>query len=100
MWGDRILLTSAGPEGAERSLHCLDRASGKPLWTRTLGKHEVEPNVREKNGFASATPVTDGERVIAFFGNGGLVCYDFAGNEQWHYPLPEFNTTWGTGASP
>ncbi|HWB00924.1 MAG TPA: PQQ-binding-like beta-propeller repeat protein, partial [Pirellulales bacterium] len=67
---------------------------------RALAEHEIEPNVRDKNGFASATPVTDGERVIAFFGNGGLVCYDFQGHQQWHHPLPGFNTTWGTGASP
>jgi outer membrane protein assembly factor BamB len=100
IWNDRIFLTSAGEKGAERSLHCLRLSDGKLLWTRTVPDHEVEPNVRDKNGFASATPVTDGERVVAFFGAGGLACYDFEGCELWHYPLPAFNTTWGTGASP
>jgi outer membrane protein assembly factor BamB len=93
-------LTSAQEEGKERSLHCLDRTTGKLLWTRTLGEHEIEPNVRDKNGFASATPVTDGQLVIGFFGSGGLVCWDFDGNEKWQHSLPVFNTTWGTGASP
>jgi outer membrane protein assembly factor BamB len=100
IWGDRIFLTSAGDEGAERTLHCLARNDGKLLWSRTIPEHEVEPKVRDKNGFASATPVTDGERVISFFGNGGLVCHDFEGKLLWHYPLPGFDTTWGTAASP
>ena len=100
IWNQRIFLTSSGESGKERSLHCLDRKDGKLLWTRTVPDHDVEPNVRDKNGYASATPITDGERVIAFFGNGGLVCYDFEGKPLWHFPMPEFQTTWGTGASP
>lgn len=100
IWNDRIFLTSAGEEGKNRSVLCVDRTNGSLLWTRTVPEHEVEPNVREKNGFASATPVTDGERVIAFLGAGGIVCYDLDGNQKWHHPLPVFNTTWGTGASP
>jgi outer membrane protein assembly factor BamB len=56
--------------------------------------------VRDKNGFASATPVTDGERVIAFLGSCGLVCYDMAGTLQWHYDAFAIRTTHGTGTSP
>jgi outer membrane protein assembly factor BamB len=101
IWNDRIFLTSAGDKGADRALHCVAREDGRLLWSRTIPVHEVEPNVRDKNGYASATPVTDGERVIAFLGAGGLVCYDFEGNLVWHYPMPDvFDTTWGTGASP
>lgn len=100
IWDDRIFLTSAGAEGADRSTHCLRRSDGKLLWTRTLPPHKVEPQVRDKNGFASATPVTDGQRVVAFFGSGGLVCYDFQGKQLWHHPFPEFNSLWGSGASP
>jgi outer membrane protein assembly factor BamB len=99
-WQDRMFLTSAGDKGQDRSVHCLRLADGKLIWTRSLPAHEAEPNVREKNGFASATPVTDGQRVIAFFGSGGLVAYDFEGRQLWHHPLPVFNTTWGTGSSP
>lgn len=100
IWGDHIFLTSSGDEGNDRSLHCLRRTDGRLLWTRRVPDHQVEPNVRDKNGFASATPVTDGTRVIAFFGSGGIGCWDFAGSPLWHHPLPGFNTTWGTGASP
>lgn len=100
IWEDRIFLTSAGADGADRAVHCLRRGDGQLLWTRTVPPHEVEPMVRDKNGFASATPVTDGERVIAFFGSGGLVAFDFEGSQLWHFPVAGFDTTWGTGASP
>jgi outer membrane protein assembly factor BamB len=101
IWNDHIFLTSAEAERNERMVHCLSREDGELLWSRSIPPHEAEPNVRDKNGYASATPVTDGERVIAFFGAGGLVCYDFDGNPLWHYPMPGvFSTTWGTGASP
>jgi hypothetical protein len=29
-----------------------------------------------------------------------LVAYDFAGKLLWHYPLPGFDTMWGTASSP
>jgi outer membrane protein assembly factor BamB len=53
-----------------------------------------------KNGYASATPALDGERAFAFFGNTGLVAFDFDGNVLWHRPLPPFDAMHGTGASP
>ena len=44
--------------------------------------------------------MTDGQRVIAFLGAGGLLCCDMEGKQLWHHPLTGFNTTWGTGSSP
>ncbi|HEX4150109.1 MAG TPA: PQQ-binding-like beta-propeller repeat protein, partial [Pirellulales bacterium] len=100
VWGDRLFVTSAGDQGSQRSVHCLRLSDGKLLWTRSPPPAETEPNVREKNGYASATPVTDGQRVIAFLGSAGMVAYDFQGRQLWHYSMPLFNTTWGTGSSP
>lgn len=100
IWGDRIFLTSSGEAGVDRNVHCFARDDGKLLWSRALPSTDVDKNVRDKNGYASATPVTDGERVIASFGSGGIVCFDFEGRQQWHHPLPLFTTTWGSGASP
>ena len=37
------------------------------------------PSVHEKHNLATPTPVTDGERVYAWFGNGQLVALDMAG---------------------
>ena len=35
----------------------------------------------------SETPVTDGERVYACFGNVGIWCFDLDGRELWTHPL-------------
>ncbi|MEI8383711.1 MAG: PQQ-binding-like beta-propeller repeat protein, partial [Planctomycetota bacterium] len=52
------------------------------------------------NPYCSASPVTDGERVIVSHGSAGLYCYDFAGNEQWHRDLGPCHHIWGNAASP
>jgi outer membrane protein assembly factor BamB len=100
VWGDRIFLTSASADGKERSLHCLSRSDGRLLWTRTAPTAPPEPGVRPKNGYASATPATDGERVVVFLGSCGLLCYDFDGTLAWQYNALRFRTTHGTGSSP
>jgi outer membrane protein assembly factor BamB len=100
VWGDRIFLTSADETGDERSLHCFSRNDGRLLWTAKAPARPPEPGVRDKNGHASATPVTDGTRVISFFGSCGIVCHDFDGKMLWHYELPKIKTSHGTAASP
>ncbi len=100
IWGDNIFLTSADARGTERFVHCFGRSDGSLRWSRQVPARPPEPAVRDKNGYASATPVTDGERVICFLGSCGLVCYDFAGNLLWHYDALTVKTTHGTGSSP
>jgi outer membrane protein assembly factor BamB len=100
VWGDRIFLTSADETGEQRSLLCFDRRDGRLLWTAKAPPRPPEPGVRDKNGHASATPVTDGERVISFFGSCGIVCHDFEGKMLWHHELPKIKTSHGTAASP
>ena len=55
-----------------------------------------------KNSYASETPVTDGERVYAFFGNVGVFCYDMNGEPLWTKRIESNPTmfTWGTASSP
>jgi outer membrane protein assembly factor BamB len=100
VWGDRIFLTSAKNQGADRAVVCFDRGDGRLLWSQMPPARIPEAFVRDKNGYATPTPVTDGERVIAFLGSCGLVCYDFAGNLQWQYDDVPIRTTHGTGSSP
>lgn len=100
VWNDRIFLTSSNDKGTERSVLCFGRADGKLLWTAKAPPRPPEPGVRDKNGFASATPVTDGERVISFLGSCGILCVDFDGKQLWHYDLPNVRTGHGTGSSP
>ncbi len=98
-WGNRLFLTSAAPDGAKRWVHCLDRATGKLLWERevTVAASEV---IHKMNSYASSTCVTDGERVVAFFGPGGIHCFDLEGTPQWSRELGSFPGPWGVAASP
>ncbi|MBI2807256.1 MAG: PQQ-binding-like beta-propeller repeat protein [Planctomycetes bacterium] len=99
VWGDHIFLTSADPKGTKRFVHCFNRQTGKLRWTRQAPVRPAETGVWPKNGFATSTPVTDGQRVIAFLGSCGLVCFDFNGKLQWHHELT-IKTTHGAGSSP
>ena len=98
-WGDKIFLTSAGEKGTKRWVHCLDRKTGKLLWEREVACAKPE-QIHKMNTWATPTCVTDGERVVAFFGPGGIHCFDLDGNPKWSRALGEFPGTWGIGASP
>ena len=99
IWDDRIFLTSALERGKQRLVLALDRNSGKILWQQVAWKGDPEP-IHKMNGWASATPVTDGERVYAFFGRGGLHCYTIEGKHVWTRDLGRFESPWGTAACP
>jgi len=99
VWGERIFLTAADDGGRERLVMCLDRGTGKLLWQQVAWTGEPEPT-HKMNMFASATCATDGERVVAFFGRGGIHCFDFEGHELWSRDLGKFAGPWGTAASP
>jgi outer membrane protein assembly factor BamB len=58
------------------------------------------PVTRPENGYASATPVSDGERVCAVFGNGVVACYDLDGNRLWARVVEKPTHMWGHSASP
>jgi outer membrane protein assembly factor BamB len=100
IWGEHIFLTSSNEKGTERFVHCFDRADGRLRWTRQAPVRTPEPAVRDKNGYASATPVTDGKRVISFLGSCGLVCHDVDGKLLWHYDAFTVKTGHGAGSSP
>ena len=56
----------------------------------------------DTGSYASASPVTDGEHVFAFFGSSGLFCLDLDGNVFWEADLGDMQTKHGhgEGASP
>ena len=83
-------------------LLCLDRATGKTLWQKIAAKCCRTKGHHQDHGFASHSPVTDGEHVIAYFGSRGLHCYDMDGNLQWSKDLGRMQTAnrFGEGSSP
>ncbi|MGI9468385.1 MAG: PQQ-binding-like beta-propeller repeat protein [Rubripirellula sp.] len=102
-WGDRIFLTGATAQGdgdgIERHVLCLDAKSGAVLWDKTAAVVAGE-SLHKMNSWATPSCVTDGERVIAFFGAGGLHCFDNDGEKVWSKQLGTFPGGWGVGASP
>ena len=80
---------------------CLDRKTGDIVWEK-LAK-EAKPTIptHRTNTYASETPVTDGERVYAYFGMTGLFCYDLNGKLIWSKELGSYPMMggWGTGSS-
>jgi outer membrane protein assembly factor BamB len=98
VWGDKVFVTQA--VGEKRSLLCFDKKNGKQLWEAGTAWSKPELS-HATNPFCSGSPVTDGERVIVFFGSAGVFCYDMNGKELWkRTDLGEQKHIWGYGSSP
>ena len=76
---------------------CLDRETGKVLWKEQALEGKPRVAIQQNNTYATETPVTDGERVYAYFGMHGLFCYDFAGKLVWKKDLGAYPTVMGQG---
>ena len=114
VWGDRVFLQAAIPSETNAAapqapteiyqfvVLCLDCASGQILWQRVARQEVPHEGRQENNTFASASPVTDGKRLLAYFGSRGLHCYDFEGNLKWEKDFGKMKTKmgFGEGASP
>jgi len=124
VWGERVFVTAVASEGETelpkkglyfggerqqipRAEHrwlvlCYDLKSGRELWRQEAHRGTPPNQLHLKNTYASETPVTDGERVYAYFGNVGLFCYDLEGKKLWSTNWPPVKTRygWGHAASP
>ncbi len=119
VWGDRVFVTTAIPSGKKLSpkmsgrpgahdnlpvdsayqfvVIAINRADGSVVWQKPV--HEAVPHEggHYTASLASASPVTDGKRVYAFFGSHGLFCLDFDGNVVWSQQLGKMHTKHGHG---
>lgn len=124
IWGNRVFLTTVISDteletpkkglylGGERKeipqatnrwlVLGYDLDSGRELWRREAHAGMPPNRLHLKNTYASETPVTDGERVFAYFGNVGLFCYDLVGKPLWftNWPVVKTRAGWGAAASP
>ena len=98
--GDSIFLTTFADGQLET--RCYGRQKGDLRWSRPVRVEKLEPFHRTEGSPAAATPATDGQRVVSYFGSFGLLCYDFKGKELWQYPLPlaDSGGGFGSGTSP
>jgi outer membrane protein assembly factor BamB len=117
IWGDKIFILSAAPAGktnaaaevAEKPdevfqflVSCFDRQTGKTLWQKVAREERPHEGHQANNTFASASPCTDGQVLVTFFGSRGLHCYDLDGNLKWSKIFGQMKTRmgFGEGASP
>ena len=102
VWGDRLFIVEAVADTEGRNLLCLDKHSGKVLWSQTVVKSPLEKKHRE-NSHASSTPATDGKLVyVAFLDVQDMVvaAYDFTGKPQWVARPGVFKSVHGFCTSP
>lgn len=124
VWGDRLYLTAAVPEDASIeprysgvsgahdnrpvdrrfafTVLAVDRLEGIVLWRKTVHRALPHEGAHRSATLASASPVTDGERVYAFFGSYGLYALDPQGEVVWQRRFGAMRTkhAHGEGASP
>jgi outer membrane protein assembly factor BamB len=97
--GNKVLITHAPADSDMRGLRCYGRASGELLWKHEVRYGEPEPT-HDTNPYCSASPVSDGERVVAWYGGAGVFCYDLDGKVLWQRDLGKVEHHWGFGSSP
>jgi outer membrane protein assembly factor BamB len=100
VWADRIFLTTAYDGGRRLSVVAYQRSNGSKLWEAFAPEGRTDSWAHSKNGHASSTPATDGQRIYAFFGSRGLVAFDLSGKQQWHRDLGPLDIYHGPAGSP
>ncbi len=89
-----------------RHLICFDRETGDVVWQKSVDNSTVKNEDPYKSyityhGYATNTPITDGDSVFAFFGKAGVIKFDMDGNEQWRktFEGEPNKTRWGSASS-
>ncbi len=111
--GNAIFVTTQDEQNANKLLLLkLDRNNGKRAWTREISAAETPRTApkRERQTFhrlhnlASPSPVTNGQVVVAHFGNGDLAAFDLDGQQLWKRNLQDdygtYTVWWGHANSP
>ncbi|HVR35615.1 MAG TPA: PQQ-binding-like beta-propeller repeat protein [Methylomirabilota bacterium] len=80
----------------------LDRQTGRTLWQKVAREQVPHEGHHQDHGFASASPITDGDVLIVSFGSRGIYGYDLQGNLKWEKDLGDMQTRlgFGEGSSP
>ncbi len=122
VWGDTLYLTTAIPFGEiKQSSHkhhhhsdgahdnmpamreqkfviiAVNRTDGSIRWQKTVHSQQPHEDTHETGSWASNSPVTDGERVYAYFGSIGLYCLTMDGQLLWQKDFGDMQTYHGHG---
>ena len=106
VWQQQVFVVTAVPSKQANAfafqLLCFDRGTGTNLWTKTAVEAKPHEGTHRTNGYASASPCTDGEHVYASFGSRGLYCYNMKGDLVWQKDFGDLQIRngFGEGSSP
>ena len=106
--GDHIFVTSFsnGDNLAKLTRHLVsvNRKTGEIEWSKpivTAGRERSIPVFAGRPGYASHTPVSDGERVYVLFGVSGVLAFDLTGKQLWQKSVgTESRSMFGSATSP
>lgn len=93
----KLLLTSYS--GDDRTIHCLSTSDGKELWKHSIKKLRAE-TATPPNGPATSGLACDGQRIVAFFPDAGVVSLSLDGKQLWLKDLGPFSSMHGISSSP
>ncbi len=97
--GDSIFLTTYDEDRNRLEVVCIARTEGVIRWRRHVPTDEIETGHPSFNP-ASSTPASDGQRVVAYFGSCGLICFDRDGEKLWDVRMPLAKSYAGNATSP
>jgi outer membrane protein assembly factor BamB len=102
--GERTLTGARAADTTRFVVAAFDRVTGRRAWEHVFDAQGSLPGVHDKHNLATPSPVTDGERVYAWFGTGQIVALDMKGNVAWQRHLgadhAPFDVQWGHSSSP
>jgi outer membrane protein assembly factor BamB len=97
--GNSIFVTTFDKGNRRLAVVCIDRSKGEILWEREVPTKGIEKGHPSFNP-ASSSPTSDGERVVAYFGSFGLICFDVNGEKLWELKMPVTKSFAGNATSP
>ena len=123
VWDDHVFVTAAVNTGAPEPIksgplrggdvvkpaapykwvvYDVSLETGQIRWQKDVATAVPADGTHMKNTYSSETPVTDGERVYAYFANLGVFAFDMTGRPVWSKPMGpfKFRSGWGSAASP
>jgi len=97
VWSNSVFITQSIRN--QRGIIAIDRRTGRARWN-AAEESAIAERTERSNPYCSSSPLTDGERVIAWLGSLGVVAYDFEGHKLWHADLGPQSHQFGYGSSP
>ena len=124
LWGNRVILSSAIPVGERREpvrnlapgahdnfpvdqthrfvVTAFQLSDGRLLWETEVAREFPHEGGHFTGSLASHSPLTDGQRIYAFFGTRGLHALTMDGKQEWQRDFGRMETrhAHGEGSSP